>query len=137
MAAPGWWADSAAGSHAGTFREGEAVFARVVAASAPALSRADATRIARDALSGMVGSAVVGLGPEPEAAVRARVVAVLRMALVPAHVERAEAACRLLAAGSVGVVPDTAYLTPLESPEATIERLRALWAHPLPRPSPA
>jgi pimeloyl-ACP methyl ester carboxylesterase len=51
--------------------------------------------------------------------------------------ERAESACRLLAAGSVAVVPDTSYLTPLEWPEATIERLRALWAHPLPRPAPA
>jgi hypothetical protein len=51
------------------------------------MSRAVATRVARDALSAMVGSAVVGLDPEPEAAVRARVVAVLRATLVPAHVE--------------------------------------------------
>ena len=34
----------------------------------------------------MVGSAVVGLDPEPDAAVRERVVAVLRAALVPIHV---------------------------------------------------
>ena len=46
-----------------------------------------ATRVARDALSAMVGSAIVGLDPEPEAAVRERVVAVLRSALVPTHVE--------------------------------------------------
>lgn len=70
-----------------TFREGEAVFARLVAASAPGMSRADATRTARDALSTMVGSAVLGLDPDPEAAIRARVVAVLRAALVPTHVE--------------------------------------------------
>ena len=70
-----------------TFREGEAVFARLVAASAPGMSRAAATRFARDALSAMVGSAIVGLDPEPEAAVRERVVAVLRAALVPTHVE--------------------------------------------------
>jgi len=75
------------GSHARTFREGEAVFARLVAASAPGMSRVAATRVARDALSAMVGSAVVGLDPEPVGAVRDRVVAVLRMALVPAHVE--------------------------------------------------
>jgi len=75
------------GSHARTFREGEAVFARLVAASAPAMSRAAATRVARDALSAMVGSAVVGLDPEPEAAIRGRVVAVLWAALVPTHVE--------------------------------------------------
>lgn len=80
-AAPG------AGSHARTFREGEAVFARLVAASAPDLSRADATRVARDALSAMVGSTVLGLDPEPEAAIRGRVTAILRAALVPIHVE--------------------------------------------------
>ena len=74
-------------AHARTFREGEAVFARLVAASAPALSRAAATNVARDALSAMVGSAVLGLDPEPDTAVRQRVVAVLRSALVPAHVE--------------------------------------------------
>ena len=59
------------GSHARTFREGEAVFARLVAASAPGMSRAAATRIARDALSAMVGSAVVGLDPEPPVQVAA------------------------------------------------------------------
>jgi AcrR family transcriptional regulator len=75
------------GAHARTFREGEAVFARLVAASAPAMTRPEATRIARDALSAMVGSAVVGLDPEPDAAVRERVVGVLRAALVPEHVE--------------------------------------------------
>jgi len=82
--------------HARTFREGEAVFARLVAASAPSLSRTDATRVARDALSAMVGSAVVGLDPEPEAAVRERVVAVVRTALVPTHVQasRFDAALR-------------------------------------------
>jgi AcrR family transcriptional regulator len=74
-------------AHARTFREGEAVYARLVAASAPAVSRAAATGVARDALSAMIGSAVMGLDPEPEAAVRARVVAVLRAALVPTHVD--------------------------------------------------
>jgi AcrR family transcriptional regulator len=74
-------------AHAGTFREGEAVFARLVAASAPGMSRAEATGVARDALSTMVGSAVLGLDPEPEAAVRERVVQVLRVALVPTYVE--------------------------------------------------
>ena len=85
-----------AGAHARTFREGEAVFARLIAASAPDTSRASATRVARDALSAMVGSAVVGLDPEPDAAVRARVVTVLRAALVPSHVEpeRFDAAMR-------------------------------------------
>ena len=75
------------GWHARTFREGEAVFARMIAASAPGMSRAAATRIARDALSAMVGSAILGLDPEPDAAVRERVVGVLRVALVPTHVD--------------------------------------------------
>ena len=72
--------------HVRTYREGEAVFARLVAASAAGMSRQEATRVARDALSAMVGSAVVALDPEPDAAVRERVVAVLRAALVPRHV---------------------------------------------------
>jgi pimeloyl-ACP methyl ester carboxylesterase len=40
---------------------------------------------------------------------------------------QASAAAHLLAVGSVEVVPDTAYLTPLEAPEATIELVRRLW----------
>jgi hypothetical protein len=85
------------GAHAATFREGEAVFARLVAAAAPGMSREAATRVARDALSALIGSAVHGLDPEPEAAVRERVVAVLWTALVPQHVEapRFEAAMRV------------------------------------------
>ena len=63
------------------------MFARLVAASAPDDVACGGNRAARDALSAMVGSAVLGLDPEPEAAVRARVVAVLRAALVPDHVE--------------------------------------------------
>jgi hypothetical protein len=51
------------------------------------MSRTAATRVARDALSALVGSAIVGLDPEPQAAERERVVGVLRAALVPAHVE--------------------------------------------------
>ena len=82
--------------HARIFREGEAVFGRLVAAAAPTLTRDAATQIARDALAALVGSAVVGLDPQPEVAVRERVVAVLRAALVPAHVdaERFEAGMR-------------------------------------------
>lgn len=41
--------------------------------------------------------------------------------------EQAEAKRRLLADGSVAVVPDTAYLTPLEAPAETIELVRAHW----------
>jgi pimeloyl-ACP methyl ester carboxylesterase len=57
----------------------------------------------------------------------------------PAHSvwtpEQAEATCRLLADGSVAVVPDTAYLTPLEAPAETIRIVRDLWgASQLPQP---
>lgn len=47
--------------------------------------------------------------------------------------DQAAAASRLLVAGSVAVVLDTAYLIPLEAPAATIRQLRAFWsAHPGP-----
>ena len=72
-----------------TFREGEAMFGRLLVAAAPTLTRPDAERLARDVLSAMIGSAVLGLDPEPASGVRARVVAVLRAALVPAHLEPA------------------------------------------------
>ena len=78
---------SSDGAHARAFREGESVFGRLLVAAAPRMSRPDAERAARDGLSAMVGSAIIGLDPEPETEVRKRVVAVLRMALVPAHVE--------------------------------------------------
>jgi pimeloyl-ACP methyl ester carboxylesterase len=41
---------------------------------------------------------------------------------------QAGAASRLLAEGSARVVPDTAYLIPLEAPEATIGHLRDFWS---------
>lgn len=44
--------------------------------------------------------------------------------------EQAKAKSRLLASGSVAVVPDTSYLTPLEAPDATIELIRTLWMAP-------
>ena len=69
------------------YREGESVFGRLVAAAAPRLERADALRIARDALAAMVGSAVMGLDVEPHQEVRERVLMVLRTALVPNHIE--------------------------------------------------
>lgn len=75
------------GAHARVFREGEGVFGRLLVAAAPAMSRRQAERVARDVLSAMVGSAVIGLDPEPEAEVRDRVVAALRTALVPDHVD--------------------------------------------------
>lgn len=72
--------------HAPTFAEGEAVFARFIAAAAPTMSREEATRVARATLAAMVGSAVIGLDPEPTAAIRDRAIGILRAALVPEHV---------------------------------------------------
>jgi pimeloyl-ACP methyl ester carboxylesterase len=40
---------------------------------------------------------------------------------------QADAKCRLLAHGSVAVVPDTAYLTPLEAPAETVRLVRDHW----------
>ena len=42
--------------------------------------------------------------------------------------DQAEAGSRLLLAGTAVVVPDTAYLTPLEAPEETIRIVRGCWA---------
>jgi AcrR family transcriptional regulator len=79
-----------------SFHEGEAVFGRLIAAVAPGMSRAQALRVARDALAALVGSAVMDLDTEPRTAVRERGVMVLRAALVPADVEpdRFDAAMR-------------------------------------------
>jgi pimeloyl-ACP methyl ester carboxylesterase len=41
--------------------------------------------------------------------------------------KQAEAKCRLLADGSVAVVPDTAYLPPLEAPAETVRLVRGHW----------
>ena len=41
--------------------------------------------------------------------------------------DQAIATSRLLVAGSVAVVPDTAYLTPLEAPDETVRLVRQLW----------
>ena len=75
------------GAHVRAFREGESVFARLLVAAAPGMSRRQAERAARDGLSAIVGSAVMGLDPEPDAEVRHRVVAVLRSTLVPTHID--------------------------------------------------
>jgi pimeloyl-ACP methyl ester carboxylesterase len=50
--------------------------------------------------------------------------------------DQAEAKSQLLAEGSVAVIPDTAYLLPLEAPEETLRIVRDLWgvsqvSHPI------
>lgn len=73
-------------TRAGAFREGEAVFARLLAEAAPGLGRAGAERLGRDVLAALVGSFVTGLDPD-ERDVRARLVGLLRLTLVPGHVD--------------------------------------------------
>jgi len=67
-------------------RQGEAVFARYIDEVAPGLGRTEATALGRDLMATLVGSAVAGLDPEPEAAQRARLTALLRDRLVPGYV---------------------------------------------------
>lgn len=68
------------------FREGEAVYGRLIHAAAPRLSREQALEIARHVLAVLIGSATIGLDAEPMAATRERTVSVLRTALVAEHV---------------------------------------------------
>jgi AcrR family transcriptional regulator len=75
------------GAHVQAFREGEGVFGRMLSAAAPGMARPDAERAARDVLAALVGSAIVNLDLEPATETRARVVAILRSALVPMHVD--------------------------------------------------
>lgn len=50
--------------------------------------------------------------------------------------EQARAAAALLPDGAVAVVPDAAYLPPLEAPGATVDHLRRFWAaHPMSPPA--
>jgi TetR/AcrR family transcriptional repressor of nem operon len=80
-------ASPAGDDRARAFREGEAVFGRLIAAAAPGLQRERAAGIARDLLAILAGTAYTGLDPDPERAVRARIVGLLRRELVPALVD--------------------------------------------------
>jgi AcrR family transcriptional regulator len=71
------------------FREGEAVYGRLIQAAAPAMSRSQALEVARHALAVLIGTATIGLDPQPAEAIRERTVQVLRAALVPDHIDPA------------------------------------------------
>lgn len=73
--------------HQAGFREGEAVFGRFVQAAAPKMAREAALGVARHVLAVLIGTATIGLDPEPEDAIRGRCIEVLRSALVPEHVD--------------------------------------------------
>ena len=67
--------------------EGEAVFGRILMAVDPDMRRDTAAELARHLLAVLVGSAFTGLDPEEDRAVRSRMVALVRAALVPAIVD--------------------------------------------------
>jgi AcrR family transcriptional regulator len=71
------------------FREGEVVIGRLVHAVEPAFDRERAVALGRDLLSVLIGSAVAGLDPEPLAAARQRMIALLRASLVPGSISAA------------------------------------------------
>jgi hypothetical protein len=47
--------------------------------------------------------------------------------------EQAQAAGRLIADGATEVIPNVAYLIPLEAPDRTVQPVRDLWTQPLQR----
>jgi AcrR family transcriptional regulator len=74
--------------------QGEAVFGRLIFASAPDMERAEAEALARDVLASLAGSAMTALDHDLMTAQLERMRQVLRAGLVPGHVdgERFEAA---------------------------------------------
>lgn len=71
------------------FRQGEAVFGRLIAASAPDMQREAAERLARDVLASLAGSALTALDDDVMTVQQERMIAVLRIGLVPDHVDAA------------------------------------------------
>lgn len=69
------------------FREGEAVYGRLIHAAAPRMAKGRALEVARHVLATLIGTATIGLDEEPAMAIRERSIGVLRDALVPEHVD--------------------------------------------------
>lgn len=69
------------------FRQGEAVFGRLVAAAAPAMARGQAESLARDILASLSGTAYAGLDEDIATAQRTRMITVLRNGMVPQHID--------------------------------------------------
>lgn len=68
------------------FRQGEAVFGRLIGAAAPGMDQAEALDLARHLLSLLVGANLIDLDAAPEATARDRMIGALRARLVPRHV---------------------------------------------------
>ncbi len=69
------------------FKEGEAVFGRLICAAAPRIERPSAERLARDVLASLAGSSVTALDEDVMTVQQERMVAVLRAGLVPEFVQ--------------------------------------------------
>lgn len=69
------------------FRQGEAVFGRLVQAVAPEMERAEAEALARDVLASLTGTAFAGLDEDVTAAQLGRMIRLLRAGLVSEHVD--------------------------------------------------
>jgi len=70
------------------FRDGEAVIGRFIEAAAPRMPRLEALDLARELLSLLVGATVINLDEAPGRVARVRMVDMLRVRLLPAHVEK-------------------------------------------------
>lgn len=69
------------------FGEGEAVFGRILMSVDPGMKHGTAVEMARHLLALLAGSAFTGLDPAADAAVRSRMLEVLRRSLVPAVID--------------------------------------------------
>ena len=78
------------------FRQGEAVFGRLILTAAPSMGRPAAESMARDVLTALIGSAHSGLDTDVLSAQHARMTQTLRAGLVPDHISaiRFDAAMR-------------------------------------------
>jgi AcrR family transcriptional regulator len=69
------------------WRQGEAVFGRLIAAAAPEMSREAAERLARDVLASLAGTAMTALDEDVMPVQVERMRQILRGGLVPAHID--------------------------------------------------
>jgi AcrR family transcriptional regulator len=69
------------------YKQGEAIFGRLIFACARDMERPEAEALARDVLASLVGTAHTGLDEDVAAAQRERMISVLRAGLVPLHVD--------------------------------------------------
>jgi AcrR family transcriptional regulator len=69
------------------WRQGEAVFGRLLVAAAPGMDRPGAERVARDVLASLAGTAMTALDSDVMTVQQERMRSVLRASLVPDHLD--------------------------------------------------